>query len=251
MDFSLAAMLAVIAFGTYFQTVTGFGLGMIALGAASGFQLMPVGVAAVVVSLLTLLNSPMVLRGNLRHIDRRTIAAILLGMLPATYVGILVLDYLDRSAATLLQFLLGAAIAVSCAMQMLKPVHHARRCSRMGDAVAGAAAGLVGGMFGFSGPALIFHLYRQPIEPVVVRSTLVTLFACSAAARVVIVGAQGGLDLQVWQLFAVSVLFVVGATQLGRRYPPPVSHHDLKRMAFVAVGLIGVSLMVGALLRML
>lgn len=250
MDFSLAAMLAVIAFGTYFQTVTGFGLGMIALGAASGFQLMPVGVAAVLISLLTLLNSPLVLRGNLRHVDRRAIAAILLGMLPATYVGILVLDYLDRSATTLLQLLLGAAITVSCGMQTLKPVHHAQRCSRAGDVAAGAVAGLVGGMFGFSGPALIFHLYRQPLDHSAVRSTLIALFACSAAARVVIVGVQGGLDLQVWQMFAAAVLLVVGATQLGRRYPPPVSHHDLKRMAFFAVGLIGVSLMVAALVRM-
>ena len=31
-----AALLAVIAVGTYFQTVTGFGLGMIVIGVTSG-----------------------------------------------------------------------------------------------------------------------------------------------------------------------------------------------------------------------
>jgi uncharacterized membrane protein YfcA len=247
MDLSLAAMLGAIAFGTYFQTVTGFGLGMIALGAASGLHLMPVGDAAVVVSLLTLLNSPMVLRGNLRHVDRRATGTILLGMLPATYLGIELLDYLDRTAATLLQFLLGAAITVSCVVLTLKPARQRTRCARAGDLAAGTVAGLVGGMFGFSGPALIFHLYRQPMDMPAVRSTLVSLFACSAAARVVFVGFQGGLDLQVWKLFAASVLLVVGATLLGRRYPPPLGHHDLKRIAFVVVGLIGVSLMVAAL----
>lgn len=37
----LAILIAVIGAGSYFQTVTGFGLGMIVVGAASGFELAP------------------------------------------------------------------------------------------------------------------------------------------------------------------------------------------------------------------
>lgn len=69
MDLPLAGMLFAIGCGAYFQTVTGFGLGMIALGAASGLGLMEIAPAAVVVSLLTLCNSPLVLSGNYRHVD--------------------------------------------------------------------------------------------------------------------------------------------------------------------------------------
>jgi uncharacterized membrane protein YfcA len=250
MEFPLVAMLVAIAFGSYFQTVAGFGLGMIALGAASGLGLMPLGAAAVLVSLLTLLNSPMVLAGNLRHVDRRTIVALLLGMLPMTYAGIVLLDYLSQSWALLLQFLLGAAIAVSCLVLALKHHSHPTRCAFGGDVAAGAVAGLVGGLFGFSGPPLIFHLYRQPLPMAAVRSTLVTLFAFSAVARVVIVGVQGGLDMQIWKLFVPAAVLVVAATMLGRRFPPPIGHHDLRRIAFVVVALLGASLMVAAVVKL-
>ena len=43
-------MLAVMAAAGYFQTVTGFGLGMIVMGAASVLQLAPVATLAVLVS---------------------------------------------------------------------------------------------------------------------------------------------------------------------------------------------------------
>lgn len=247
MDTSLTAMLGVIAFATYFQTVTGFGLGMIALGAASGFQLMPLGTAAVAVSLLTLINSPLSLAGKLRHLDRRALGALLLGMLPAIYVGVWLLDYLSRSASVLLQFLLGAAITAGCAVLAVKPVTRDRVSSPTANIAAGAFGGLFGGLFGFSGPPLVFHLYRQPMEQVVVRGTLVTMFACSAAIRVVVVGMQGGLDAQVWLTFAAATPLVVAATFLGRRFPPPLSSHNLRRLAFVAVGLMGASLMAAAL----
>ncbi len=247
MDTSFIAMLGAIAFATYFQTVTGFGLGMIALGAASGFQLMPLGTAAVAVSLLTLLNSPLVLAGKLHHLDRRTLGALLLGMIPAIYGGVWLLDYLSRSASTLLQFLLGTAITAGCAVLAVKPVRRDRLSSPSANVAAGAFAGLFGGLFGFSGPPLVFHLYRQPLEQVVVRSTFVTMFACSAAIRVAAVGMQGGLDAQVWLTFAAATPLVVAATFLGRRYPPPLSPPNLRRLAFVAVGLMGAGLMAAAL----
>lgn len=247
MDTSLVAMLGAIAFATYFQTVTGFGMGMIALGAASGFQLMPLGTAAVAVSLLTLLTSPLVLAGKLHHLDRRALGALLLGMIPAIYGGVWLLDYLSRSASTLLQFLLGTAITAGCAVLAVKPVRRDRLSSPTANVAAGAFAGLFGGLFGFSGPPLVFHLYRQPLEQVVVRSTLVTMFACSATIRVAAVGMQGGLDAQVWLIFATATPLVVAATFLGRRYPPPLSPPNLRRLAFVAVGLMGAGLMASAL----
>lgn len=247
MDTSLLTMLGVIAFGTYFQTVTGFGMGMIALGAASGFHLMPLGTAAVAVSLLTLLNSPLALAGRLQHLDRPALGALLLGMLPAMYVGVWLLDYLSRSAGALLQLLLGSTITAGCAILAVKPVRRARPSSSGANVAAGALAGVFGGLFGFSGPPLVFHLYRQPLEQMAVHSTLIAMFACSASVRIAIVGAQGGLDGRVWLTFAAAIPLVVAATFLGRRYPPPLNPHSLRRLAFIAVGLMGASLMAAGL----
>jgi uncharacterized membrane protein YfcA len=247
MDIPLAGMLLAIGFGTYFQTVTGFGLGMIALGAASGLGLMPIASAAVVVSLLTLCNSPLVLSGNFRHVDWRAVGSVLLGMVPTTLVGVVALDYLSRSGVVLLQFLLGAVIAASCAVMAIRPSRRETASAASGFLAAGSVAGLLGGMFGFSGPPLIFHLYRQPLELTVVRSTLIMLFTCSAVIRLVFVGLQGGFTVEIWELFAWSVPVVVLATLAGRRYPPPLRPVKIRRIAFFVVALIGAGLMASAL----
>jgi uncharacterized membrane protein YfcA len=247
MDLPLAGMLFAIGCGAYFQTVTGFGLGMIALGAASGLGLMEIAPAAVVVSLLTLCNSPLVLSGNYRHVDWRAVGLVLLGMAPATFAGVAVLDYLSRSGLALLQFLLGATIAASCAAMAFRPARRAAPAPPRAYLAAGGVAGLLGGMFGFSGPPLIIHLYRQPLEPTVVRSTLIMLFTCSAVIRLGSVAAQGGFAVEVWKLFAWSVPVVVLATLAGRRYPPPLRPGKIRRFAFLFVALIGASLMASAL----
>jgi uncharacterized membrane protein YfcA len=247
MDISLAGMLLAIGFGSYFQTVTGFGLGMIALGAASGLGLMPIAPAAVVVSLLTLCNSPLVLSGNFRHVDWRAVGSVLLAMTPTTLAGVVALDYLSRSGVVLLQFLLGAVIAASCAAMAIRPARRQTVSGVSGFLAAGGVAGLLGGMFGFSGPPLIFHLYRQPLELTVVRSTLIMLFTCSAVIRLVFVGLQGGFAVEVWELFAWSVPVVVFATLAGRRHPPPLRPAKIRRIAFFVVALIGAGLMASAL----
>jgi hypothetical protein len=51
------ALLALMGAASYFQTVTGFGLGMIVIGTASGLNLAPVASVAALVSLVTLANS--------------------------------------------------------------------------------------------------------------------------------------------------------------------------------------------------
>ncbi|MDI9701591.1 hypothetical protein QM312_37460, partial [Burkholderia cenocepacia] len=52
----LAILIAVIGAGSYFQTVTGFGLGMIVMGATSGFGLAPLATVATLMSVVSLAN---------------------------------------------------------------------------------------------------------------------------------------------------------------------------------------------------
>ena len=67
----LLAILATIAVGTYFQTVTGFGLGIIVIGLTVSLNLVSLPVIAAVVSIVTFRNS--------RPISRAP---------PSTYTGI-------------------------------------------------------------------------------------------------------------------------------------------------------------------
>lgn len=109
----IIALLTVIAVGTYFQTVTGFGLGMIVMGVTSGFDLVSVPFIATVISFVTLMNSAVALPGKLHHIDWPAARAVLLGVVPSIVVGVLLLEYLSSQFARLLQFMLGAAIIYS------------------------------------------------------------------------------------------------------------------------------------------
>ena len=107
------ALLVLMGAASYFQTVTGFGLGMIVIGAASGLNLAPVASVAAVVSLVTLANSAIALPGKLHHVDWRAVRAATLGLLPSVGAGVLLLGYLSGGASGILQFLLGAVISTA------------------------------------------------------------------------------------------------------------------------------------------
>lgn len=243
---TIAALLAVIAIASYFQTVTGFGLGMIVMGVTSGFDLAPIALVATLVSLVTLVNSGVALRGRLHHIDRRAAVAVLLGALPSIAVGLLLLDYLSSTASNLLQMLLGMAIAYSGIVFALRPTRLAARSPDSSFFISGLASGLFGGLFGMAGPPVIFHFYRQPFELVAVRSMLLLVFAFTAATRTIFVAYEGMLTTEVWLVAAVTLPLVALSTVLGRRYPPPWSAPTMRRIAFSVLIFIGVGLFLSA-----
>src|SRR5688500_1749327 len=95
----LVPFVLIVIVAVYFHTVTGFGLAMIIMAAASGMGVASVGALASIVSLATLVNSGVALRGNLHHIDWRVAGSLVLGVLPASVMGVIVLEYLSGSAA--------------------------------------------------------------------------------------------------------------------------------------------------------
>src|SRR5438128_1022291 len=152
--------LAIVAIGTYFQTVTGFGLGMIIMGAASGLDLAPVASIAAVNSLLSLANCAIALPGALHQVDWRATRAAALGMLPAIVCGVLLLGYLGSSYAQILKLMLGLAIiygGISVARQTVPRTHVGHHGSFF---LSGIFGGLFAGMFALAGPPLVYQFYR-------------------------------------------------------------------------------------------
>lgn len=243
----LLGLQALLGAGTYFQTVTGFGLGMIVMGATSGLGLAPVATVAAVVSLVTLANSACALPGKMQHIDWRAVGAAAIGILPSVVVGVLVLEYLSSSAATLLQLLLGAVILYGGLSAALKPAPLAQRSGDRSFFMSGVFGGLLSGMFGVSGPPLIFQFYRQPMKPVEIRCALILVFTVTSSVRTLFSAWQGQLDTAVYVQAAIAVPVVVIATLLGRRFPPPFSPTTTRRVAFGVLIGIGASLMLPAI----
>lgn len=248
---TLLPLLAVVAVATYFQTVTGFGLGIIVMGATSGFGLAPVATVAAVVSLFTLANSVVALAGKLQYIDRRAACAGTLGVLPAIPAGVLLLEYLSASASSLLQLLLGLVILHGSASFALRPAPLAIRSSDRSFFASGVLSGLSAGLFGVAGPPLIFHFYRQPLEAPALRNTLLLLFAITSGTRALFLAMQGRFDAEIWALTALTIPVVALTTLVGRRYPPGLPPRVMRRIVFAVLILIGGYLVVASLAPML
>lgn len=241
------AFLAIAALAGYFQTVTGFGLGMIVMGATSGLAIAPVTSVAAVVSLMTLANSAVALPGKLAHLDRRVTLATIAGILPAIVLGVVLLDVLSGSAASLVRIALGLVVCYGGLSLVLRPRQRETLSSPASFFVSGALSGLCGGLFGIAGPPVIYQCYRQPMPQVAIRNMLILLFAATSGMRTLFVALRGQLDLEILVLTAWAIPVVALATYVGRRWPPPLSPLAMRRLAFAALMVIGGGLIVSEL----
>ncbi len=83
MDYSLITFfLVVVLFGSYFQSVTGFAMGMIIVSLLGGLRIVDIPVLTAVISLLTIVNVILALKGRLHEVDRRNLEQRLQKVLP-------------------------------------------------------------------------------------------------------------------------------------------------------------------------
>jgi uncharacterized membrane protein YfcA len=237
---TLGVFLLAALVGSYVQSVTGFAMGMIIIAVTVGGGLMGVPVITAVVSLISLVNIALALQGHGHHLQRRLLLWLAVGLVPATGIGVLVLELLDARSQRTLELLLGLFIVGGSLSMMLRPVPLAR-VSRAGPCLlAGFAGGLLGGMFSASGPVMGWFNYRQPLPVAQIRATLLGCFALTTTMRTLVVGLGGGLTGDVWVLVATALPLVLFGTWCGRRFAPPLSEDALKRCAFGLLLIMGV-----------
>lgn len=238
----------IAAFAGYFQTVTGFGLGMIVMGATGGLDIVPVASMAAVVSLMMLINCAVALPGRLKHLEWRAIRAATLGIVPAIVIGVLLLDYLSGRAASVLRILLGLMVLYGGVSLVLRPSQRETLSSSTGFFISGTLSGLCGGLFGIAGPPLIYHCYRQPLPLSGIGNMLILLFAVTSGTRTLFIATQGRLDGEILILTAWAIPLVALATYVGRRWPPPLSPLGMRRVAMLTLVAIGGGLIAGELI---
>lgn len=240
MDFAtLLPFLLAAAAGSYVQSVAGFAMGMIIIAVMVGGGLMAVPVITAVVSLLSLVNIVLALRGHGHHLARPVFGWMAAGLLPAVAVGVWLLERLDARAQWLLELLLGVFIVAGSSSMMVRPRPRQRVSPPAACFAAGFSGGLLGGLFAASGPVMGWFNYRQPLSVAEIRATLLASFALTTTFRTLAVGYAGGLTAEVWQLFLFGLPLVLLGTWAGRNFPPPVSDAALKRMAFAVLVMMG------------
>ncbi len=231
-----------VLLSSYVQTVTGFGFGLILMGGTALLALAPVAFTAVVVSIVSIPNIALALRGRLSLVRGRPLLLCSLGLLPGIPLGLVLLASLEADRADLLRrslglFILGAGFVLS-----LKPGTRRKAAAAWKDFAAGFLGGLLGGLFSTSGPPLVYHLYREPLSVDRVRATLLAIFGLSTILRIGAVSLRGELLASMLLTSLLAIPAVSLGTYLGRRFPPALSDPAMRRGAFLLLALLGASL---------
>ena len=109
--------------------------------------------------------------------------------------------------------------------------------------LAGGLAGVLGGLFSTSGPPLVYHLYRQPLSPLLARQCLLVMFLTNSVLRLGIVVPSGGLSWSSVITAAVAMPVVAGVTWVLVKFPPPLSTRALQWMVCSLLMAAGVSML--------
>lgn len=236
----LLVFLSIVLLGSFVQAVAGFAMGLIIVAVVGGLRLIDLPTLAAVVSLTTILNVLIALWGQVRHIHRRVFTWLALGQLPAIFVGLQFMLWLEAELILVLELLLGLFITAGGLSMFLKPQPWREVSSPMVSWSVGVVGGLVGGMFSASGPVLGWFGYNQPLPLAAIRATLLACFVMTTGTRSILVGIDGGLTPTVWSYALWAVPVVVVGTWVGRRAAPRLDDSLIRRGAYILLLVMGV-----------
>lgn len=215
-------------------------MAMIIVAIGGGLRLMDVPTLAAVVSLMTIVNVSLSLRGHLQHVHRRIFIMLGIGQVPAIFAGLQLMLWLDGSTRWVLELCLGLFITLGGLSMFLRPHPWSRVSGPWVGWLVGTTGGLVGGMFSASGPVLGWFAYNQPLPIATIRATLLASFMLTTATRTVLVGATGGMTETVMLYAAGGIPAVVLGTWVGRNFAPAVDESVIKRGAYLLLLTMGI-----------
>lgn len=225
---NLLGFLACVAVAAYAQTLTGFAFALILLSSVAVFDLVPITDAANTAMVLTLANTWAFFRTHRQAPPWRMMRPAVITSTGFIIVGVAVLMWLSSHATQWLKIVLGAVIVGCALLLMLQAKPRKTLSSPTAFGIAGALSGMLGGLFGTSGPPIVYLMYRQPVDHAVVRRALLLVFAANAVFRVIVVVASGGFSMRSLLLCALSVPIVHYVTIFTARRPAPVSPRTLR-----------------------
>jgi len=145
-----------------------------------------------------------------------------------------------------LRGLLGVSILVCAVLLVMQGRPLIAVSGQASFAVVGALSGVLGGLFSSSGPPIVFHLYRQPLERELVRRALLLMFAFNSLVRLVIVVPTGHFSWRSALLAACAMPVVWGVTRVHHRLPNKLPPRTLKWLVGGLLAAAGATLVASA-----
>ncbi len=221
MNTPLLAAHCIILFAFFFRSFSGFGGALLSIPLLALF--FPLKFIVPIESVLEVALSIMLAPGVIREVDRANLLRLLGGAILGSVLGV---SFLDTLADRQLEMILGIVI-IGVALSLLKKTSSSAPVSSRWGMPAGVLGGMLGGLFGTSGPAYVAYLSSQALEKDAVRATLILLFAVEYTWRLGLYVSDGLLDYQGLQ-FALSLLpTLIVATALGH-----FSHRRIGKKSF-------------------
>jgi uncharacterized membrane protein YfcA len=236
----LGITLAVFVLAYTIYTLFGFGSGLIAVGLLA--LVLPVQDVAVLVLLINFPLELMILLRARRDVPWRSVGFTLLGVLPMVPVG----GYLLSSAPPQLAlFFLGVFLVIAGAAFLLLQREQLFARKAWAEPLVGGAAGLLGGMFGTSGPPLILYFQAVGFDKREFRFALLAIFHAITWLRLVTYVATGLITApRLVSALEVFPALVVGAF-LGTWLHVSITERTFRRLVSVALVVLGLLLVAG------
>ncbi|UXX82740.1 sulfite exporter TauE/SafE family protein [Roseovarius pelagicus] len=214
---------------------TGFGTALIFVPVAGLF--LPPAMVVATITLTGVASSAALLPRAWRQGDRREVALLALAALPTIPLGLFIMDRLD---ALTIRWVV-AFIAGGTLIALISGWRYSGQLALPGLLAIGAAAGLMGGLTGLTGPVVIlFYLAGQAVAQSVRANTILFLAALDVAIVVnLLTRGFAGWEV-VWLAGLLAIPYFV-TTMIGQALFAPTRERLYRYAAFSVIGLAVIS----------
>ncbi|HEY0821789.1 MAG TPA: sulfite exporter TauE/SafE family protein [Rhizobacter sp.] len=239
----LALLVAGAAIAGFVQGLSGFAFGMVAMSIWVWFIDPRV---AVVMSIAGGLSGQIFAAVRLRRgLQWPLLWPFLAGALAGVPLGVVVLPFVD---AVVFKFGLGVTLMLCCsAMLLAQNFPRITRGGRIGDALAGAAGGVMGGLGGFTGVVPSLWCTVRGWDKDTARAVLQNFNLAALSVTFATYVGSGLVTREMWPLFAVVVPALLIPSVLGTRVYVGLSETAFRRVVLGLLTAAGVAMIAASL----
>lgn len=235
-SFELIALTAVVLLAIFTQSLTGFGSALVAMAVLP--SLLGLQVAAPLVALVAATAELVLLLRFRSALTLQPIWRLAVGAVVGIPVGVLVLKQVNERITLTILGILIVGYALYALLHWKLP-----ELKQPGWAFGfGFAAGILGGAYNTSGPPAVVYGDAIHWSPAAFKANLQAFFLLNDVLVVGTHGVTGNLTGQVWQLYLLSVPFLVLGIVAGRYCERFVNPAAFRRIVLVLLIVLGIRL---------
>lgn len=234
--------LACVVVASVLQNLTAFAFGLVLLGLVELFGIVPLADATNASMVLAFANSLAFFWGDKEPLPWKQVKHVLWASTLGVAAGLALQVWINANAAHWFRLLLGLAVIVSAANLVLARSVRPQPSPPHSFAFFGALSGVLGGLFATSGPPIVYHMLRQPFDPLQIRRCLILIFAVNNGFRLVLVTATGRFSQLSLLLCCIALPVAFLVTVLCTRYPIRISRTRLLAITSALLCVAGASL---------